>query len=317
MPNPPLVCVLAYNGMHLFEMGIASEIFGLPRPEFNAWYDFKIVSSEPKSLNVLGGITIQASYDLTLLEKASLIIIPGWKAEGMPIPTPVKDALCKGFRNGARLASICSGVFLLAQCGFLTGKKATTHWKHSQKLSNLYPDVNVDEDVLYIDEGQILTSAGSAAGVDLCLHIVRQDFGSDIANQVARRLILPAYREGGQAQYISRPMPKERGGKIAPLLDKIRSNLNIEWTNEKMAQIAGLTPRTLLRRFKDTIGESPQNWLIGERIERTKELLETTSLSISELAETTGFVTPETLRHHFRRKVGTNPTQYKNGFNRI
>lgn len=309
-----LVCVLAYNNMHLFEMGIAAEIFGLPRPEFDQWYDFKIIAAQPTPLHVIGGISIQASYDLDLLERASLIIIPGWKTSNEVLPDPLKNALIKAHAKGARLASICSGVFLLAQCGFLNGKKATTHWRYSQQLQEAFPDISVNEDVLYIDEGQILTSAGSAAGIDLCLHIVRNDYGSDIANQVARRLVLPAYREGGQAQYIARPIPKERGGRVAPLMDHIRQSLNSEWTNEDMARSAGLTPRTLLRRFKESTGESPQNWLVSERIERAKELLESSALSIAEIAEATGFITPETLRHHFKRKVGISPTHYKNGF---
>lgn len=314
MNKNPLVCVLAYDGLPLFELGIATEVFGLSRPEFDTWYDYKIVAGEPGPLTATGGIRIEAEYDLTHLEQASLIIVPGWRGPEAPVPFGLAKALIAAHQRGVRIASICSGVFLLAACGFLGGKKATTHWRHVAKLEKFYPEIVVQPDVLYVDEGQILTSAGSAAGIDLCLHIVRQDFGSDVANKVARRLVLPAHREGGQAQFIPRPVPKERGGKIAPLLDEVRLRLNEDWSVDRMASTAGLTPRTLLRRFHDTAGESPQAWVTAERVERAKELLETTGLGVTEIAEATGFGAPETLRHHFKRRVGTSPLNYRSQF---
>lgn len=314
MNENPLVCLLAYDGLPLFEVGIATEVFGLPRPEFDAWYNFKIVAVEPGMLSATGGIRIEAAHDLSLLGQASLIIAPGWRGPDRPLPAELVDALKAAHRRGARIASICSGVFMLAACGFLDGKSATTHWRHVEKLQKHYPEIKVLPDVLYVDEGSILTSAGSAAGIDLCLHIVRHDFGSEVANMVARRLVLPAHREGGQAQFIPRPVPKERGGKIAPLMDEIRLKLDEDWSVNKMALAAGLTPRTLLRRFQDSAGESPLAWVTAERVERAKELLETTAIGVTEIAEATGFGAPETLRHHFRRKVGTSPLQYRSSF---
>ncbi len=314
MDKRPLVCVIVYDGLPLFELGIATEVFGLPRPEFDHWYDYKIIAVEPGMLTATGGIRIEADYDLTALEEASLIIVPGWRGPEAPLPVGVGEALLAAHKRGARIASICSGVFMLAACGFLDGKRATTHWRHVGKLEKYYPEIETLPDVLYVDEGNILTSAGSAAGIDLCLHIVREDFGSDVANKVARRLVLPAHREGGQAQFIPRPVPKERGGKIAPLLDEVRLALDEQWTVDRMAQAAGLTPRTLLRRFQDSAGESPLAWVTSERVERAKELLETTKLGVNEIAEATGFGAPETLRHHFKRRVGTSPLQYRGSF---
>ncbi|MTI08234.1 helix-turn-helix domain-containing protein [Curvivirga aplysinae] len=311
-----LVCVLLSENVHLFELGIATEVFGLSRPEFNHWYDFKIIATNDDVQKAIGGLVLKAEYNLDALKQASLILIPGWSSEAPTVSKEIKQLLIEAADNGCRFASICSGVFLLAELGFLNGKSATTHWRYTDKLQKLYPSVNVNPNVLYVDEGQFLTSAGSAAGIDLCLHLVRQDFGHEKANIVARRLVLPAHREGGQAQFIPRPIPKERGGHISSLLDEIRLKLNQEWTVETMADRAGLSKRTLLRRFKETIGEKPHSWLTSERIERAKELLEVTELSIAEIAEASGLVTPETLRHHFRQKVGVSPTRYRQEFHR-
>lgn len=311
----PLVCVLAYQGLHLFELGIATEVFGLPRPEFDNWYDFEIVAVEEGPLSAIGGVTVEAVADMGRLAEASLIIVPGWRGRTPDsVSDELKAAIQKAVSSGARIASICSGVFLLAACGLLDDRSATTHWQHVEKLEELYPNIQVDPDVLYIDEGSVLTSAGSAAGLDLCLHIVRRDYGAEKANAVARRLVLPAHREGGQAQYIPRPVAKQRGGQIAPLMDDVRRALNEDWTVARMAAQAGLTPRTLLRRFQDTVGESPLAWVTAERVERAKELLETTNLDIAEIANASGLGAPETLRHHFKKYVGTAPTHYRAQF---
>lgn len=310
----PLVCALAYDGLCMFEFGIAAEVFGLPRPEFDRWYDFRVIATKPGKMTSVSGITIEADHDLNALETASLIIVPGWPAHDATVDPTLLQALTKARSNGARFATICSGVFLLAAYGFLDGKCATTHWRYADALQARFPALKVDPNVLYIDEGDVLTSAGSAAGLDLCLHIVRNDYGSEIANQVARRLVLPAHRQGGQAQFIPRPLPKHRAGDIAELMDKVRETLTDDWPIERMADVAGLAPRTLLRRFKAAAGESPQAWLVAERINRAKELLETTKLGVSDIAESCGLNTPETLRHHFRRLVGTSPLQYRNKF---
>jgi len=306
----PLVCILTYNKLAMFEFGIALEIFALPRPELSEWYDYKVIATDAGEITGMGGVSINASHDLSLLEQASLIVVPGWSG---PVSDELKNALTTAQANGARIATICSGVFLPAACGLLDGKQATTHWRYTDKLQVEYPEIDVNPDVLYVDEGSILTSAGSAAGIDLCLHIVRNDFGSKVANIVARRLVLPAHREGGQAQFVSRPLPK-KNDLFSPLLDEIRATLNEEWTVKRMADKASVSSRTLLRRFKDTTGESPLIWVTMERLNLARELLETTKLNVNQIAAASGFLSPELLRHHFKRHYQMSPLRYRTQF---
>lgn len=313
-PKRPLVCALVYDGLCLFEFGIAAEVFGLPRPEFEAWYDFKTVAVDDGPCRAFGGLSLTSDHGLEALEDASLIIVPGWRGADEPVPRPLVEALERAHKRGVRLASICSGVFVLAAAGLLEGRQATTHWRYATKLQDRYPSLRVDADVLYIDEGSVLTSAGSASGLDLCLHIVRQDFGVEVANEVAKRLVLPAHREGGQAQYIPRPMPRERGGQIAKLLDKVRLSLNEDWGVDRMADEAGLSSRTLLRRFVEATGESPKAWILSERLARARELLESSDIGLDDLTLACGIGAPETLRHHFRKRFGTSPMQYRARF---
>lgn len=306
----PLVCILAYNNLCMFEFSVALEIFALPRPEFSHWYNHKVVATEQGDIKGIGGVSINATNDLSILSKASLIIVPGWSGEASEL---LKKALIDAHASGVRIATICSGVFLAAACGLLNGKKATTHWCYSQELQAKYPDIVVNSDVLYIDEGSILTSAGSASGIDLCLYIVKKDFGSEAANLVARRLVLPAHREGGQAQYVPRPLPKNNE-LFSPLLDQIRANLNEPWPVERMAEKAFMSSRTLLRRFKDTTGESPLMWVTMERLAFGRELLETTKLNVNQVADASGFTSVELFRHHFKRHFQLSPLRYRAQF---
>jgi AraC family transcriptional activator FtrA len=306
----PLVCILAYNPLCLFEYAIALEVFGLPRPEFDHWYDFDIVPVNQQPIHGIGHVQINAKTDLKRLLEASLIIVPGWAGE---VSAELKATLREAIEKGVRIATICSGVFLPAACGLLDGKTATTHWRYTEKLQQQYPHIHVNSDVLYIDEGSVLTSAGSAAGIDLCLYIVRQDFGSAVANTVAKRLVLPAHREGKQAQFVPRPSPKYSNG-FSPMLDTIRASLDEPWSIERMAQQATLSTRTLLRRFKETTGETPANWLLQERLARVRELLETTELNVEQVALASGFNSPALLRHHFKRAFKLSPLRYRQQF---
>lgn len=319
LSKPPLVTIIAYQQLAMFEFGIATEAFGLPRPEFENWYECQVIAVEPTPLKALGNISIEAEYNFKKIENSDIIIIPGWSGMDKPIPAPFKQALLTAYKNGARIATICSGVYVLAQLDeemdILAGKKITTHWQNAVKLQQLFPALNIDPDILYIDEGNILTSAGSAAGLDLCLHIIRQDFGAKIANQVAQRLVLPAHREGGQKQYIPQPLtPQHIGGAIAELLDYIRTHIQQVWTIKQMAQIAIMSERSFLRKFKQVTGETPRVWLTKQRLYLVKEMLESTTLSVGQIAQATGFNTPETLRHHFRQIVGTSPLNYRSQF---
>ena len=308
----PLVCAVAYDGLCTFEFGIAVELFALPRPEFEDWYNFATVKAEPGPIRAVGGITLEADENLDLLQDASLIIVPGWRGADTPVPENLCAALRAAYDAGARIASICSGVFVLAAAGLLNGKGATTHWRYTDKLAQMYPSIDVDPDVLFVENDRILTSAGSAAGLDLGLHIIRQDYGAQVAASVARRLVLPAQRDGGQRQFVPRPEPKPRiGSGLAALQDRIRASLDENWPIERMASAAATSGRTLARRFHEEAGTTPLNWLKVERISRAAELLENGSIPLSDVWEVCGFGSAETFRRDFRRTMGVPPIRYR------
>ncbi|WP_327793708.1 transcriptional regulator FtrA [Harenicola maris] len=308
----PLVCAIAYDGLCTFEFGIAVELFALPRPEFDNWYRFATVKAEPGPIRAVGGITLDAEDDLGLLQDASLIVVPGWRGADTPVPEDLCEALRAAYGRGARVASICSGVFVLAAAGLLNGKSATTHWRYTEKLAEKYPGITVDPDVLFVEGERVFTSAGSAAGLDLGLHIIRQDFGAQIAASVARRLVLPAQRDGGQRQFVPRPEPKARmGSGLAALQDHIRASIDEEWPIERMASIAATSGRTLARRFHEEAGTTPLNWLKLERVSRAAELLENSSIPLSDVWESCGFGSAETFRREFRKSMGVPPIRYR------
>ncbi len=310
-----LVCALAYDGLCTFEFGIAVEAFALKRPELETpWYDFEIVTHDPGPLKATGGFTFAAPNNLQALEKADTIILPGWKGCDVPVAGEITTAIIKAHQRGCRLISICSGVFVVAATGLLDGRSATTHWRYTSKLAEQYPAISVKPDVLYVDAGNnIFTSAGSAAGLDLCLHIIRLDHGPEIANTVARRFVLPTHRQGGQAQFIKHPVSENRNS-LAPLLDQLRSRMSETFTVPEIAAMVHMSPRTLIRHFKKATGQPPQIWLTSERIKHACRLLETSSANIDTIAANCGFRTPETFRHHFRNQIGTSPSRYRNSF---
>ncbi len=319
MPGHPphsRVVALAYDGLCTFEFGCAYEIFGLPRPELDRpWYRFDVCAAEPGPLRAAGGLAVRAPYDLGSVEQADTVIVPGWRGANEPPPQPLLDALKRVSGRGGRLVSICSGVFVLAAAGVLDGKRATTHWRYTEVLARRYPDIRVDPDVLYVDEGSVLTSAGSAAGLDLCLHIVRRDHGAAIANDVARRLVLAPHRDGGQQQFVAAPIAREAGnGRLAALLDWLPGHLDEELTVGDLARRAGMSLRAFQRRFRERLGTTPGDWLARQRIARARELAETTDLTVEQIAALSGFGSVETLRHHFRRLVGTTPGRYRRSF---
>jgi len=266
MPNTtgPLVVALLYDGLCTFEFGIVAEIFGLARPEMGAdWYRFASCAIEDGPLRAHGGFSLTPDHGSELIDQADIVIVPGWKGASESVP----DALCERLRRahdrGARLASICSGAFVLAAAGLLDGGTATTHWRYADALRSQYPMIVVDQVSLYRSHGRILTSAGSAAGIDLLIEIVRQDYGAEAANSVARRLVMPAHRTGGQAQFLERPVPARRNSEIAPLLDRLRVELSALWTLERMASECRMSLRTFARRFTEATGVSPGEWLVS------------------------------------------------------
>jgi AraC family transcriptional activator FtrA len=309
------VAALLYDGLGTFEFAIATEVFGLDRPEFgDDWYAFSSCSEGQRPVRANGHVSIAPEAGLEALASAGTTIIPAWKTTGEPASPAIADAMRQAHANGARLATICSGVFLLASLGLVNGQRVTTHWRYADRLRSLFPAVEVDPDVLYIDNGNILTSAGSAAGIDLLLHIVRKDFGPDRANQVARRLVMPPHRDGGQAQFIERPMPRQANSKLAALLDAVRARPQDGWTIGRMARQAAMSERTMIRRFKDGLGTSPGEWLVETRVDAARQLLEAGSVGIDEVAQISGFGSAATLRHHFRNRLGVSPARYRDRF---
>lgn len=315
-PKNTKVCAIIYDGLCAFEYGICAEVFGLDRPEFENWYDYSAIAIEDRPMRSIGGLEISAPVNLKILESAGTILIPGWRGNSEPPPPDLIKALVRAHKRGARLLSICSGVFVLAATGLLNGRKATTHWRYCDALQTAYPDIDVQPDVLYVDEGQILTSAGSAAGLDLCLHLVRRDWGSKIANTVAKRLVLPAHREGGQVQYIERPVA-EPSNSLSPVLDWARAHLDEPLDLERLADRAGMSIRTLSRRFKSVTGLSPGSWVQQERARLAADLLEQSDLSVEQIAFASGFNSANALRYQFRDWIGTSPQNYRSHFRAI
>lgn len=313
-----LVVALAYDRLCTFEFGCVTEFFALERPELDIdWYRFAVCALERGPLRAAGGITVQAPYTLAMLDRAQTIVIPGWRdADELP-PKALLNKLSAAYARGARLCSICSGVFVLAASGVLDGKRVTTHWRYAERLQQRYPSVIVEPQALYVDEGRILTSAGSAAGLDMLLHLVRRDHGPAVANRVAQRLVVAPHREGGQAQFVPRPMPPDEASRLAQLMDWVRANPRRDHSVESLAAHASMSPRTLQRQFREATGMGPYEWVLRERVAVARDLLESRPrLAIARIAELAGFGSEESMRRHFRRIALTSPTAYRAKFGR-
>ena len=313
-PTNRLVAVLVGDGVALFEFGIVAEVFGLRRPELGVpWYEMAVVSFDRPPLRGTGGVRVLPTHSTRMLAKAGTVVIPNWRNIHEAPPAAMLHAVRAAHARGARLLSVCSGAFVLAAAGLLDGKRATTHWMHAPTLAKRYPRVTVEPSVLYVEDGQVFTAAGSAAGIDLCLHLVRHDYGSDIANQVARRMVVPPHREGGQAQFVAAAVPPAEGS-LAPLMEWASARLEQPLTADDLAHKGRMSLRTLARRFAAQAGTTPHHWLTHQRVLAAQRLLETSSASIDRVAELSGFATPETLRFHFRQRVGTSPGAYRRRF---
>lgn len=311
----PLVAALLYDGLCTFEFGLVAEVFGLARPEMGpGWYRFASCAIEPGLLRAHGGFAICPDHGPDLIDTADIIVVPGWKAADADVPEALIAALRAAYSRGARLVSICSGAFVLAATGLLDGATATTHWRYAEALKARFPKVGVDATSLYQGRDGVFTSAGSAAGIDLLIDIVRQDFGPAAANSVARRLVVPAHRTGGQAQFLERPVPERSNGTVAQLSDRIRGTLDQAWPIDRMARECGMSVRTFLRRFHEATGTTPRDWLIVERVEAAKQLLCAGGLGIDAISAAVGFGSGHALRHHFRQRSGLTPTEYRSRF---
>lgn len=310
-----LVVALAYDRLCTFEFGCTVELFALERPELDVdWYDFAVCAVEPGPIRAAGGITVQAPYAPELLALADTIVIPGWRDADEAPPPALLELIRAAHRRGARLCSICSGVFVLAAAGVLDGQRATTHWRYADQLARRYPDIDVQPDHLYVDTGQVITAAGSAAGLDMLLHVVRRDHGARIGNLVAQRLVVAPHREGGQAQFLPRPMAQGEQGRLSKLMDWLRSHPERPHTVASMAERAAMSPRTLQRQFQQATGMGAVEWLIRERVAIVKEMLEVPDVPLAQIAERAGFGSEESLRHHFRRLAATTPGAYRKRF---
>lgn len=312
------VVSLVYDGLCTFEFGITAEVFGLDRPEVGPnWYQFKSVSLEDQVLHACGGLTIAATGTETDLHRAGTIIVPGWRGPDAPVPDQICNALVRAHRGGARIVSICGGAFVLAAAGLLDGRRATTHWRFAEELARRYPAIEIDASCLYIDEGDILTSAGSSAGIDLCLHIVRSDFGSELANMVARRLVMYSHRQGGQSQFIERPVPMKReADRLSSILDHVQANLQHPHTVSSLARQAGMSERTFQRRFCSLTGLPTHKWILRERLEQARNLLESSPSALDDIARIAGLGSAENLRLQFGRYYGVSPSIYRDRFAR-
>lgn len=315
--NPGLVAILAYDGLCTFEFGIAVEIFGLARPEFDfPWYEHRIAAVDQGPMRAMGGIQVLADGGLELLADARTIIIPGWRDRNAAVPDGLINALRQAHGRGARLLSICSGVFVLAATGLLDGHGATTHWHYTTELAARYPNILVDPDVLYVDAGQLITSAGSAAGIDACLHLVTQDFGTQVANAVARRLVMSPQRTGGQAQFIPTPVSPTPRSDLSRVMQWARERLHVPLQVRELASEAAMSERTFLRRFTEATGLAPKIWLQHERLARARELLESTDQNTDQIAQRCGYRSVESFRVAFRTVVGVPPSVYRERFGR-
>jgi AraC family transcriptional regulator, transcriptional activator FtrA len=311
------VTVLAHEGLAPFELGVAAEVFALQRPELEVddWYSFSVCAERPGVLPALGGFGLAVDHGLEELGRADTIVLPGSPDVHGDPSAELVGALLGAHERGARLVSICSGAFVLAATGLLDGRRAATHWRYAPLLARRFPRVTVVADVLYVDGEDVLTSAGTAAGIDLCLHLVRKDHGAAIANRVARRMVVAAQRDGGQAQFIDRPVPAPPAddpvsGAIEWALPRLSDRIGVE----DLARRAHLSPRQFGRRFRAATGSSPGAWLLRSRLDASLPLLESSDEPVEQVAARVGFPTPAAFRRHFVRAFGVPPSAWRRNF---
>jgi transcriptional regulator GlxA family with amidase domain len=306
------IAVLALDSVVAFDLAIPAQIFG-HRDERDR-YRVSICAERPGAVPTSTGFDIVAGHGLAAVRRADTVIVPGFEHTEQPVPRAVVDALRAADRRGARMISICTGAFALAAAGILDGRRATTHWRHAAELRARHPEVELDPGVLYVDEGRVLSSAGVAAGIDLCLHVVARDHGAAAANRIARRMVVAAQRSGGQAQFVERSVPAAADGGLgatrAWMLDRLEQPLTVAG----MARHAARSERSFARHFRAETGTTPLRWLHEQRILHARRLLEETELPVEEVAARSGFGTPTTLREHFGRATRTTPTAYRRSF---
>jgi len=311
------VAVLAFPDVAMFELGVLCEVFGTNRGEdCFPTYDFKLCTPDGKPVRNRSGFTVTPQADLSGLADADLVAVPayGGDATGTTQPEAIA-AIRAAYDRGAYVVSVCSGAFALGEAGLLDGRSCTTHWRYSDELARRFPLADVRPDVLYVEDGNVFTSAGTAAGIDLCLHIVRREHGSAIATKLARRMVVPPHRDGGQSQYVEAPLPRTASAPtLEPLLQWLVKHLDQQVTVEDLAERAHMAPRTFARRFRAETGVTPHDWVTAQRVLLARRLLEDTDLPMESVAVKSGFGDAAMLRHHFNRRVGSPPHIYRRTF---
>jgi transcriptional regulator GlxA family with amidase domain len=308
------VSVLVLDGLAVFEFGVICEVFGIDRsadgvPNF----DFKVCGPEAgKPLRISVGATITPDHGLDGLVGVDLVAVPA--VDGSEYPPEALAALKAAADSGSTILTVCTGAFIAGAAGLLDGRPCTTHWAHAEKLARQYPTAKIDRNVLFVDDGNLITSAGTAAGIDACLHLVRRELGSEVTNKIARRMVVPPQRDGGQRQYIDQPIPVRCSERFAPHLDWLLSNLDQPHTVATLAARAHMSARTFARRFVEETGRTPMQWVTDQRVLYARTLLEETDLDVDRIAERSGFGTATLLRHHFRRIIGVTPSDYRRRF---
>ncbi|MCC2279879.1 helix-turn-helix domain-containing protein [Streptomyces sp. ET3-23] len=297
-----------------FELACAAQVFGIERKGLPTRYTFGVCTEHPGPVATLAGYDMLVTDGLDALDRADTVVVPGWLPVQEPPSPAAVGALRRAHSRGARVVSICSGAFALAHAGLLDGRRATAHWAQADGLARQFPAVRVDADVLYVDHGDVATSAGAGAGIDLCLHLVRADQGAGYAAHVARTMVMPPHREGGQLQYAAPPHPAQIDGSLAPLLQWVTGRLDEPVTVDDLAAHEGVSARTLARRFTDQLGTSPGQWLLAQRIVAARELLESTDLPLETVARRVGLSSATNLRRRFLGALGTTPGAYRRAF---
>ena len=310
------VVALAYDGMGAFGLGVVTEVFGYDRTADGLpGYDFAVAAERPGPVRTDTGLTVLVEHGIERVAQADLVIVLGWDEVEREPPGALCRALCETVARGARVMSHCTGTFVLAAAGLLEGRRVTTHWRYAAELARRYPGVVVDADVLYVDDDPIFSSAGTAAGIDTCLYLLRREHGAAVANAIARRMVVPPHREGGQAQYVEFPVPApDDGSRLREVLAWAQANLDEPLSVDQLAARALMSARSFARHFRAATGATPHAWLLAQRVALAQQLLEETDLGVEEVARRSGFGAPTTLRHHFGLRVGTSPQAYRRTF---
>lgn len=305
------VAVLLQDPVQLFEYGVLAEVFGIDRTDDGVpAFDYRVCAETPGPLDAGNGTTVTAAFGLDAAGDADLVAVPASPSASDPSPAVVA-VLRDAVERGAWVLSVCSGAFSLGAAGLLDGRRCATHWRYAAELAHRHPLAAVDSDVLYVQDGTVITSAGTAAGIDACLHLVRTELGAAVATRIARRMVVPPHRDGGQRQFIDRPVPVTTAASLGGVLEFMTANLDASHAVADLARRAAMSPRTFARRFVAETGTTPHQWLTDQRVLRARELLEESDLSVEDIARTAGFGTSALLRHHFSRCTGVSPTTFR------